>query len=109
MKKKKHNGLRTVGIILGGGAGNRFGAEMPKQFLKLSGRYVTEYAIDAFEKHPLIDDIYLVVQGDYQDLMANIVKKNDYKKVKKILLAGTTRQESNCKTFSYGEHDYGGN
>jgi 2-C-methyl-D-erythritol 4-phosphate cytidylyltransferase len=103
-KKDDIPSLRTVAILLGGGVGNRFAADVPKQFVRLSGRYVSEYTIDLFENHPLIDDIYLVIHRDYHELMNNIIKRNHYKKIKKLLYAGPTRQESSAAgVFACGD------
>jgi len=85
---------KTVAIILAGGAGIRFGFETPKQFVKLAGKRIIEHTIDVFESHPLINEIYIVIHKDFYDLMEEIVQRNAYKKVKKILKGGETRQKS---------------
>ena len=35
------------GIILAGGIGSRFGSSVPKQYMKLNGREIISYSIDA--------------------------------------------------------------
>ena len=50
--------------------------------------------IDKFEDHPLIDEIYIVIHPDYYNFVEELVRKNLYTKVKKILYGGETRQES---------------
>lgn len=86
--------MKVVAIILAGGVGNRFNLEVPKQFVKLAGKLVIEHTIDAFERHPLIDEIYVVVYKEFYNLMEEIVQRDAYKKLKKILIGGVTRQES---------------
>jgi len=85
---------KTAAIILAGGKGERFGDKKPKQFAKIAGKTIIEHTIDKFEVHPLIDEIYIVVNPYYYDLMVEVIKKNQYTKVKKILYGGATRQES---------------
>jgi len=85
---------KTAAIILAGGEGKRFGEGKAKQFAKIAGKTIIEHTIDKFEKHPLIDEIYLVINSNYYDLAMEIIKKNSYQKIKKVLYGGATRQES---------------
>jgi 2-C-methyl-D-erythritol 4-phosphate cytidylyltransferase len=39
---------RNIAVILASGSGVRFGAPVPKQFLKLAGKTVLEHALDVF-------------------------------------------------------------
>lgn len=84
--------VRTAAIILGGGLGERFRDEIPKQFVRLAGKMVIEHTVDTFEKHPLIDKIYLVVYPSYFRVVKEAFKGT--RKVKKIVKGGRTRQES---------------
>jgi len=85
---------KNVAIILAGGEGKRFRNNTPKQFLKLSGKTVIEHTIDVFEKHELIDGIYVVINPLYYNFMVKILRENTYTKVEKLLKGGRTRQES---------------
>ena len=40
--------MRTIAIIVAGGSGTRFGAELPKQFLNLKGQPILMRTIQAF-------------------------------------------------------------
>ena len=40
--------MRTIAIIVAGGSGTRFGAELPKQFLELGGKPILMRTIEAF-------------------------------------------------------------
>jgi len=86
--------MKTVGIILGGGSGQRFGSQTPKQYCKVSGKLVIEHTIEIFERNEKIDETYLVVPKEYFEQTEELVIKNSYHKVKKILIGGSTRQES---------------
>jgi 2-C-methyl-D-erythritol 4-phosphate cytidylyltransferase len=85
---------KNVAIILAGGQGERFKGDIPKQFLKLSGKTVIEHTIDVFEKHELIDEIYIVVNSVYYYFVEEVLKNNKCVKVNKILNGGSSRQES---------------
>ena len=85
---------RNVAIILASGSGSRFRSETPKQFLKLAGKTVLEHTLDVFEQHRDIDDIVLVINPAYRLLTEELVNKAGYRKVRKIVDGGATRQES---------------
>jgi len=84
----------NIAVILAGGVGSRFGASLPKQFLRLAGKYIIEYTIDVFEQNDNINEICIVANEEFFDKYKKIVEKNRYKKVKKIISGGKTRQDS---------------
>ncbi len=86
--------MKNIAIILAGGSGSRFGADMPKQFLEVAGKMIIEHTIDAFERHPLIDGIAVVSRADYMDEMSEIVRRGGYRKVSRILQGGKERYHS---------------
>jgi len=85
---------KTQVIILAGGSGNRFGGVLPKQFIKIAGKTVIEHTIECFERHNLVDSILIVINPEFYDFMNEILLKNNFNKVKKILKGGKTRQDS---------------
>jgi 2-C-methyl-D-erythritol 4-phosphate cytidylyltransferase len=84
----------NIAIILAGGSGTRFGSNIPKQFLRLAGKYIIEYTIETFEENRYIDEICIIANEEYFEKYEDIIKTNDYKKVKKIISGGKTRQDS---------------
>jgi 2-C-methyl-D-erythritol 4-phosphate cytidylyltransferase len=86
--------MKNIAIVLAGGSGSRFGADMPKQFLQVAGKMIIEHTIDAFERHPLIDEIAVVSRADYVDEMKEMVKRDGYRKVTKVLQGGKERYHS---------------
>lgn len=85
---------KTQLILLAGGKGERFGGELPKQFVKIAGRTVIEHTIEQIEKAKVIDSIVIVINGEFYDYMNNLLLKNHFLKVKKVVRGGETRQES---------------
>ena len=79
--------MRNIAVVLAGGFGQRLGDATPKQFLKLAGKKVIEHTIDVFQNHPLIDEIVVVSNPNYVQEVENILVKNEYSKMKKILKA----------------------
>ena len=86
--------MKNIAIILASGTGERFGENIPKQFYQFEGKTILEHAIDAFEKNKNIDEIILVINPKFRDLAEEILNKNDYKKITKLLNGGKTRVES---------------
>ena len=86
--------LKNYAIILASGTGSRFGGEIPKQFLKINNKTILEISIEAFENNSQIDEIIIVITPEYRNLAEEILKKNYYKKVSKLLNGGKTRKDS---------------
>lgn len=98
--------MRNIAIILAGGSGTRFGADIPKQFLNVNGKMIIEYTIDAFHKNEDIDEIAVVCHADYIEMMNNCIAKNQYSKVNRVLCGGNERYHSSVAAIeAYGEDE----
>jgi len=86
--------MKNIAIILAGGKGNRLGADIPKQFIRVNGRMIIEHTIDVFERHPLIDEIAIVSRSEYAEFMRQTVADDGYSKVTKVLTGGKERYHS---------------
>ncbi|HET7535558.1 MAG TPA: 2-C-methyl-D-erythritol 4-phosphate cytidylyltransferase, partial [Candidatus Didemnitutus sp.] len=58
---------KVTGIILAGGSGNRFEADVPKQFCLLNGRMVIEHAVATFRSTGLFSQIIVVLAPEWLD------------------------------------------
>ena len=88
-------GRRNVAIILAGGSGHRFGAPLPKQFLKVGGQTILEYTIEAFVQNVGIDEVAVVLHPDYLSWFAGMKAGHpDWQKVARALPGGTERSDS---------------
>lgn len=65
--------MKIVGVILASGRGERTGSYVPKQFVKVNGRRLIDYVIDAFEDAGI--DIAITLPPDYTDKILS--KRND--------------------------------
>ncbi|MCQ2753539.1 MAG: 2-C-methyl-D-erythritol 4-phosphate cytidylyltransferase [bacterium] len=86
--------LKNYGIILASGTGSRYGSDIPKQFVKIAGKTILEHTIEVFEKSPVIDEIIVVITPEYRNIAEEILGKNQYKKVTKLLNGGVIRKDS---------------
>lgn len=79
---------RTAALIVAAGFGVRFGRA--KQFVPLGGRPLVDWSCEAFQTHPAIDDIVLV--------LPDTEKANDYlgrfSKIIDVVSGGARRQDS---------------
>lgn len=87
--------MKNIAIIVCSGKGQRMGANLPKQFLKLKEKPIITHTIEKFEKCEMIDEIIIVVSKEYKEYFENeIILKNNFKKISKITLGGKERLNS---------------
>jgi len=87
--------MKTLAIIPAGGAGRRMGGGVPKQFLPLAGVPVLVHTLRAFQRSPIIDEIFLVVpEGDMAAVRRDFVEGWGLSKVTAVIAGGTERQDS---------------
>lgn len=84
----------NVPIILAGGVGSRVGADIPKQFIKVLGKPILVYTIEAFQNHPEIDAIEVVCIESHMDYLRELVDEYNLDKVKWITKGGVDFQHS---------------
>jgi len=86
--------MRMVAVVLGGGTGQRIGAALPKQLLKLGGRTLLEHCVAAFEQAPGVDEILVVMAGDYVEQVRAVLAGGGYRKVTGVIAGGVARPDS---------------
>ena len=83
--------MRNIAVILAGGTGSRIGLDKPKQFVQVEGRTLIERSIDAFDAHPLIDEVLVVVHPDWMEYARQLQQQNTWRKVCRIIEGGSER------------------
>lgn len=91
--------MRNIAVILAGGVGSRIGADKPKQFLEVAGKMVIEHTIGTFDKHPLIDEVCVVVHPEWVAFMRDQAGRNGWHKVAKIVAGGSERYMSTLEAL----------
>jgi 2-C-methyl-D-erythritol 4-phosphate cytidylyltransferase len=86
--------MRMVAVVLGGGVGQRLGAGMPKQLLRLAGRTLIEHCVAAFEQAPGVDEILVVMASGYTGQVEATLADGGYRKVSAVIEGGETRPDS---------------
>ena len=80
----------NVALILAGGVGQRMGAAIPKQFIKIQGKPIIAYTLEIFEQNSQIDAVEIACVHGYENLLQNILTEYKIKKVKWICEGGST-------------------
>jgi 2-C-methyl-D-erythritol 4-phosphate cytidylyltransferase len=86
--------MRVVAVVLGGGMGQRLGAELPKQLLRLGGQTLVERCVAAFDQAPGVDEILVVMARGYTDQVRAMLADGGYRKVTDVIAGGATRPDS---------------
>ncbi|MDI6759086.1 MAG: 2-C-methyl-D-erythritol 4-phosphate cytidylyltransferase [Candidatus Omnitrophota bacterium] len=81
-------------IVVAAGKGRRFRSKFPKLLSKINSVPVITCSLKALDTHPLIKDIIVVVSPENEKLICNEIKITRFKKIKKIVGGGRTRQDS---------------
>ena len=89
--------MRMVAVVLAGGSGQRFGAQVPKQLLELDGRTLLEHCVAAFDAAPGVDEVLVVMPpgrtADAKELLDGNGGRG-YAKLAGIIEGGSTRPGS---------------
>lgn len=86
--------MKSVVVIFAGGAGQRMGSEIPKQFLKVCGKEILLHTLELFEINNNIDDIYIACLEEYIPYVEDLVRMHFVNKVKKVFPGGVSGQDS---------------
>jgi 2-C-methyl-D-erythritol 4-phosphate cytidylyltransferase/2-C-methyl-D-erythritol 2,4-cyclodiphosphate synthase len=60
--------MRTVGLVVAAGRGQRLGGEIPKQYLPLGDAAVIRHCLERLTRHPGVDDVRTVIHPDDRPL-----------------------------------------
>lgn len=84
----------NIALIIAGGAGSRMKQDIPKQFLTVNERPVIVYTLEAFEKHPEIDEIAVVCVEGWEHVLWAYAKQFNIEKFKHVVMGGENGQDS---------------
>ena len=86
--------MKTRAIIVAGGVGARMRQDIPKQFINVYDKPVLIYTLEGFQRHPQIDEIYVVCLDGWQDILRAYAKQFNIDKLSGIVDGGGSTQES---------------
>ena len=84
----------NIALLIAGGKGVRMNQDIPKQFLNINDQPVIIYTLQAFQKHPEIDEIAVVCLEGWQEILWAYARQFNITKLKWVVLGGACGQES---------------
>ena len=81
-------------LLMMGGSGTRFGANIPKQFVEVEGQPVFSYVMDKYDRFNKIDSIVLVCHAEWVDYADSWARKLGIAKYIATVAGGASRSES---------------
>lgn len=84
----------NIVLLMMGGRGTRFGADIPKQFVPIHDKPIFSYILKGLNDAQAVDSIIVVVHRDWIDCVREWAQKLHADKVYAIVSGGATRSES---------------
>ena len=91
---KRWGNRMNIALIIAGGSGARMGQDIPKQFLTVNEKPVIIYTLEAFQRHPQIDEIAVVCIEGWEQVLQAYAKQFNIHKLKFIFKGGENGQSS---------------
>lgn len=86
--------MANVVILTAGGTGTRTHQDIPKQFLNVNNKPILIYTLEAFQQHPNIDEICVVILDGWEQILWAYAKQFNITKLKYVTVGGGSGQES---------------
>ena len=86
--------MANIALIIAGGSGHRMGQDIPKQFIHIHDKPVIIYALEGFQRHPMIEAIEVVCIDGWHEMLWAYAKQFNITKLRWVVSGGTTGQES---------------
>lgn len=81
----------NIAIVIAGGSGNRFGAKIPKQYVKVNNEPVILHTLRIFQYADCIDRIVLVCSKEWETYNKILKTTHDLSKLTDVVQGGDTR------------------
>jgi len=93
--------MKKIAIIFAGGVGQRFGSEIPKQFVNIYGNNIIIHTLNVFQNHDEIDEIYVGCIEEWIPYLEGIIRINGITKIPNngIVPGGSTGQDTIYKVL----------
>ena len=92
---------RNIAIVLAGGKSGKNLQSIPSQFINVRGRPILVYAMDAYQAHPSIDDIYGVCVKGWENIVRDYAGQYGITKLRGIIGAGSSSVASLKNAVDY--------
>ena len=86
--------MKSIGLIIAGGTGNRMHQDIPKQFITVNEKPVIVYTLEAFQNHPEIEAIAVVCIEGWEQVLWAYAKQFNISKLQHVVPGGKNGQDS---------------
>ena len=84
----------NTALLMMGGSGTRFGADIPKQYIQVGGRPIFSYILEGYNALEDVDKIIIVSHADWIDYVQEVAAEIKADKLYRVVAGGDTRSES---------------
>ena len=88
-----------VAVLLAGGVGTRVGLDIPKQLIKIAGKTILEHTLAAFQAHPMVDEIVVMMAEGHLDAVRAMVRTGGHDKVTQVHEGADTRNGTTLRAL----------
>ena len=103
VSKKNKNAV----LVLAGGKTSFNSRSIPNQFINIQGKPIIIYSMEAYQAHPLIDDIYVVCLKGWEQIVKAYANQYNITKFKGVITGGKSGVESLKNGFDAIKSQYG--
>lgn len=86
--------MANIVILTAAGVGSRMHQDIPKQFLNVDNKPIIVYTLEAFQAHPNIQEICVVILDGWEEILRAYARQFGITKLKYVVKGGATGQES---------------
>ena len=86
--------MANIALLTAAGSGTRVHQDIPKQFLHVNNKPIIIYTLEAFQRHPNIDEICVVILKGWEEILKAYAKQFNITKLKYVVEGGNSGQES---------------
>jgi len=86
--------MSNIALLTAAGSGSRIHQDIPKQFLHVNNKPIIIYTLEAFQRHPNIDEICVVILKGWEEILWAYARQFNITKLKYVVNGGATGQES---------------
>ena len=90
----KNDKRKVIALLTAAGIGSRTNQDIPKQFFHIDNKPLIIYTMEAFQKHPNVDEILVVCLDGWHEILKAYAKQFNITKLKYVVSGGGTGQES---------------
>lgn len=90
----KSNNPKNIVLLLAGGYGLRMQSTRPKQFIETEGESILLHTMKAFERHPLVNEIWVVCNPEWSSYVTHQAAIGHITKFNRCLPSGSTSHHS---------------